>query len=1020
MDRQPENLAPPPDMENPTKQSTHPITPKRSIAARLFGYDIFLSFALGSLPRGTQSYASELARQLRDRDFTVFFCEVEAPAGEELDSALLAALNKSKMLVVISNRGALENPRKIREEVERYRKLRPNRRIIPVNVAEVDKDQITVQGLPINKDGTLQDTELAKEVQEWLQFIGKIWVNETNVKAVENGIASEAVVDGLAQSVSRIKSNTVWRWFVGAVVTILMVLALGLGVATQRANTSEKEAVDQRDEAVKNKILAVANMNLAKAKEEETRMAELRVRKELLVSTSARLANQNQSILSGRRTGGTELAMLQLLAAHRLLVTAETENNLLAILMQNRNLDSIMRIAVPGEILAATSDGSRVVYLSDSNILHLWDVGKKQNIGNPLKGVVAHTPIAFSPNGAMIASFGVFSNLLRWDANTAQPIKLDGAPDTQALINVQSIAFSGNGNRIAAGDVGGGLMLWDAKTGRPIGTPFRAHILPVTSLALNSDGSYVASASKGDGPDDESLYLWDMRTNQPNRKALLGHHFGVLSVAFSQDGKRLASSGNDNSLIQWEVSTGKMIDKPLNGLGGVTNIAFNPNSNGYEIVASYNDADGSIGVWNRYREKKQNSYSEAATVFQGHLQGINNIAFSADSNQIIALSGDANLRRWNANGDVTVGQQLDRCKFNSAIVAPIVGFSADDKHAIAAIGTVTSCVWNAQTGTMEKTTQQESGNMIAAEQAFIRDGRIVTHKQGKNALLLWDVLTGMPNTLQSTLGDREANVIAISRDGTRFVTSDWNHPHVSKSTGKDLRLWNANTGQLMGGVLHGHEAVVTAAAFSADGRHVVSGDKNGAVILHPITGLSPDISLKGQTNEITCITFSSDGSRVAAGNKNGKLVAWDISARRIIGRGLQMPNKWQGKSESLTSVAFDNDGHHIVTGFYHGAVRLWDIEAGLPIDTPLTWHNDPVTSVAFSNDGKRIVSSSERGVMIWHAPAVWADDLCKKLTRNMTHSEWGEWVTKEIDYKVQCPGLPIPPDEFLTASKGKL
>lgn len=48
---------------------------KRGNAARLFGYDIFISFALGPPPRGTQSYASDLARRLRERVVTVFFSE---------------------------------------------------------------------------------------------------------------------------------------------------------------------------------------------------------------------------------------------------------------------------------------------------------------------------------------------------------------------------------------------------------------------------------------------------------------------------------------------------------------------------------------------------------------------------------------------------------------------------------------------------------------------------------------------------------------------------------------------------------------------------------------------------------------------------------------------------------------------------------------------------------------------------------------------------------------------------------
>ncbi len=96
--------------------------PKRSFASRLFGYDIFLSFALGPPPRGTLSYASDLARRLRERDFTVFFSEDEAPPGEQLDRALRTALLRSKTLVVIANRATLLEPRWVRKEVEEFRR----------------------------------------------------------------------------------------------------------------------------------------------------------------------------------------------------------------------------------------------------------------------------------------------------------------------------------------------------------------------------------------------------------------------------------------------------------------------------------------------------------------------------------------------------------------------------------------------------------------------------------------------------------------------------------------------------------------------------------------------------------------------------------------------------------------------------------------------------------------------------------------------------------------------------------
>ena len=153
---------------------------KRGNAARLFGYDIFISFALGSPPRGTQSYASDLARRLRERDFTVFFSEDEAPPGEELDSSLRGALRRSKTLVVIANRGTLLDPRWVRKEVEAFRERHPTRPIVTVSVG-----------------GALQDASIAAPTREWLSVDDKIWLDESD-EAVERGFATEALVARLA------------------------------------------------------------------------------------------------------------------------------------------------------------------------------------------------------------------------------------------------------------------------------------------------------------------------------------------------------------------------------------------------------------------------------------------------------------------------------------------------------------------------------------------------------------------------------------------------------------------------------------------------------------------------------------------------------------------------------------------------------------------------------------------------------------------------------------------------------
>ena len=156
---------------------------------------------------------------------------------------------------------------------------------------------------------------------------------------------------------------------------------------------------------------------------------------------------------------------------------------------------------------------------------------------------------------------------------------------------------------------------------------------------------------------------------------------------------------------------------------------------------------------------------------------------------------------------------------------------------------------------------------------------------------------------------------------------------------------------------------------------------------------------------VTSVAFSPDGKRIVSGSSDNTLRLWDAATGQPIGAPLT------GHTDSVNSVAFSPDGKRIVSGSDDKTVRVWDADTGQQIGPRLTGHRDDVRSVVFSPDGTRIVSgSTDETVRVWPGPTAWPDLLCNKLTTNMSHKQWRDWVSPDIPYKMVCPGPPVAPD----------
>ena len=149
-----------------------------------------------------------------------------------------------------------------------------------------------------------------------------------------------------------------------------------------------------------------------------------------------------------------------------------------------------------------------------------------------------------------------------------------------------------------------------------------------------------------------------------------------------------------------------------------------------------------------------------------------------------------------------------------------------------------------------------------------------------------------------------------------------------------------------------------------------------------------------------------DGQRIVSGSHDGAVRVWNVESRQQL-----KPQPMSVDGNPVLSVAFAHDQPWIVSGSLNGAVRVWDADRYEPIGAPLMGHKDYVPSVAISADDSRILSGSYDGnIQLWPTPKDLGDRLCDKLSANMTHQQWNDWVSSTDGYVQACPALPTPPD----------
>ena len=178
----------------------------------------------------------------------------------------------------------------------------------------------------------------------------------------------------------------------------------------------------------------------------------------------------------------------------------------------------------------------------------------------------------------------------------------------------------------------------------------------------------------------------------------------------------------------------------------------------------------------------------------------------------------------------------------------------------------------------------------------------------------------------------------------------------SGSYDDSVRLWDTATGK-ESKLLRGHEADVTALAFSPDGQRLVSASLDHSARVWAVPGGAPVFALRGHANAVNALAVAPDGRTLVTANADRSARIWDLVSGR----------ERRSLAAVGLAVAFSPDGKIIASAGEDKTVRLWDAASGRELRT-LHGHAHQVYAVAFSPDGKLVASGShDDTVRLWDA-----------------------------------------------------
>ncbi|HLY29200.1 MAG TPA: protein kinase [Aggregatilineales bacterium] len=738
-----------------------------------------------------------------------------------------------------------------------------------------------------------------------------------------------------------------------------------------RTSITQREAQQAEETARQERELTLAHQAVA-----SQRRAANRLRYAVIILIAAALG---AFVLTGFAVRSEQSAVnAEATSAGRLNLFSDSENRRLAAAAESlaqtgNSQDAELAALLSLQALKFAPSFAAYSALNDANAsLYQQQVFTEQDIVSS---------VAFSADGRMALVGSRDGTVHERNAQTGQTVRV--IPGSGRLP-----VFSGDGKFVLTGLADGTAALWDVDTGQQLrvfktidawnsgvfspddrylltGSLGTAQLWDTTSgelvraFSVGSAVTSVALSSDGrlalTGSRDKLARLWDVASGQ-QVQVFTGHDDAVSAVAFSPDGKMVATASRDYTVRLWDVPTGKELHRLTNHTAVATSVAFSPDGT---LVAS-GGFDHALFVWDA-------ASSALLHTILGDTDSVTSVAFSSDSESILSGSADKTARLWNLQ--TPSGLLLLKGHTDSVEGMTI---SADDKYVVTGSADGTAILWNAKTGRPIHTfvgqalalSPGSSPNLAGV--AISPDNRYVFMGGAGIKPGLWDLATGQP--IRAFAWDPPAVTgAAFSPDGKHIVSLD--------GLDNKATLYDAVTGQSER-VFEANSNVVRlwTVAFSTDGKYVLSGGSSGSnsddtigtlwdvatgQVLRTVVGTGRGVFDKDAINPY----FGYD----AESSADGKYIFMTVEEKAKLfdattGKELRA---FVGHTMPLSRLALSPDGKYALTlSIKDNTTRLWDASTGqtlriFPLSFIPTVHNNGVikfSPVGFSHNGKYLVA----------------------------------------------------------------